>query len=180
MVTDQQHLRRRRRDIVLDPAFIAELRALDVPELRSRRKLAEEEEAELSYVRRLLQSRLDVIDSELQRRRTSTHSGQAVADVVAILTAETAAEPRHVAPALDPSPIAQQRRAVERLLADPALSYVTVLSTDDLAVARERVSTFEQEVSGQRLAVQAVVDSITDELMQRYRNREATIDTLLT
>lgn len=179
-MTDQQHPRRRRRDTVLDAAFTHDLQALPVPELRGRRKLAEEEEAELSYVRRLLQSRLDVIDSELQRRRSSTHSGQAVADVVAILTAEPVSEPRHIAPGLDPSPIAEQRRAVERLLADPALSYVTVLSTDDLAVAREQVSAFEQEVSSQRLAVQAVVDSITGELMQRYRNREATVDTLLT
>lgn len=179
-MSEQQHPRRRRRDTVLDPNFIRHLPAIDLVELRSRRKLAEEEEAELSYLRRLLQSRLDVIDNELQRRRESTHSGQAVADVVAILTAETAGEPRHIAPALDPSPIAQQRRAVERLLADPALSYVTVLSTDDLAVAREQVSSFEQEVSGQRLSVQTVVDSITDELMQRYRNKQATIDTLLT
>lgn len=179
-MNDHQHPRRRRRDTVLAPEFTRNLPALELAELRSRRKLAEEEEAELSYLRRLLQSRLDVIDNELERRRQSTHSGQAVADVVAILTAETAAEPRHIAPALDPSPIAQQRRAVERLLADPALSYVTVLSTDDLAVAREQVSSFEQEVSSQRLSVQAVVDSITDELMQRYRNRQATIDTLLT
>lgn len=179
-MTDEQHPRRRRRDTVLDPQFIRDLRGLALAELRSRRKLAEEEEAELSYVRRLLQSRLDVIDSELQRRRQSTQGGQIVADVVAVLTAETTDEPRHVAPSLDPSPIAQQRRAVERLLADPALSYVTVLSTDDLAVAREQVNTSEQEVSSQRLAVQAIVDSLTDELMQRYRNRQATIDTLLT
>jgi hypothetical protein len=68
----QEQPRRRRRDVVLDPSYITGLGAVAVPDLRGRRKAAEEEEAELSYQRRLLQARIDVIDGELQRRHAST------------------------------------------------------------------------------------------------------------
>jgi len=176
----QEQPRRRRRDVVLDPSYITGLGAVAVPDLRGRRKAAEEEEAELSYQRRLLQARIDVIDGELQRRHASTKGAQAVADVVAILTAEPSADVRHISPHHDPSLLTQQRRAVQRLLADPALSYVTVLSTEDLATAREQLADYEHDISSQRSAVQEVVDVLTAELMVRYRNREATIDTLLT
>ena len=82
---------------------------------------------------------------------------------------------------LDPSYITGLRAvAVQRLLADPALSYVTVLSTEDLATARDQLADYEHDISSQRSSVQEVVDVLTAELMVRYRNREATIDTLLT
>ena len=58
----------RRIDRVLDPGFIAEAGSLDLAELRARRDDAEAEEADISYLRRLLQGRLDILRAELVRR----------------------------------------------------------------------------------------------------------------
>jgi hypothetical protein len=53
----------RRIDRVLDPRFTDRVDQLGLAELRARR-----EEAEVSYLRRLLQGRLDILRAELARR----------------------------------------------------------------------------------------------------------------
>jgi hypothetical protein len=53
----------RRIDRVLDPGFTDGVDQLGLPELRARR-----EEADVSYLRRLLQGRLDILRAELVRR----------------------------------------------------------------------------------------------------------------
>ncbi|MCZ9339603.1 hypothetical protein NGM37_17715, partial [Streptomyces sp. TRM76130] len=46
----------------------ADLTVLSLPELRALRRDAQREEADLSYVRRLLQGRIDILRAELARR----------------------------------------------------------------------------------------------------------------
>jgi hypothetical protein len=59
---------RRRVDRVLGKGFLDDLEALSLQELRERRHDAEQEDADLSYIRRLLQGRLDIIRAERDRR----------------------------------------------------------------------------------------------------------------
>ena len=59
---------RRRIDKVLSEGYADNLADLDLDELRSRRREAEQEEADLSYVRRMLQGRMDILRAELSRR----------------------------------------------------------------------------------------------------------------
>ena len=59
---------RRRIDILLDPEFLADLETSSVPELRDRRRMADEVETELSFYRRLLHGRMDLLAFELNRR----------------------------------------------------------------------------------------------------------------
>ena len=75
----------RRIDRVLDPRFVADVGQLDLAELRSRREEAEAEEADISYLRRLLQGRLDILRAELVRR--SQGGEQDVAGLLAGLPA---------------------------------------------------------------------------------------------
>jgi hypothetical protein len=58
----------RRIDRVLDPRFTDRVDQLGLAELPARREEAEAEEAEVSYLRRLLQGRLDILRAELARR----------------------------------------------------------------------------------------------------------------
>jgi hypothetical protein len=53
----------RRIDRVLDPGFVAGVGQLDLAELHARRE--EAEEADISFLRRLLQGRLDILRAEL-------------------------------------------------------------------------------------------------------------------
>jgi hypothetical protein len=60
---------RRRIDRVLDPDFVDGIRDLTLEELRHRRADADQEGVDLSYARRLLQGRIDILRAEQQRRR---------------------------------------------------------------------------------------------------------------
>ncbi len=55
---------RRRIDRVLAEGFVDGLAILSLDEVRGRRRDAEQEEADLSYLRRLLQGRLDLVRAE--------------------------------------------------------------------------------------------------------------------
>src|SRR6516165_2273857 len=61
-------------DDVLDPGFLDGISALPIEEVRLRRRQANELEADLSYLRRLVQGRLDILLDE-SRRRDSGGSG---------------------------------------------------------------------------------------------------------
>jgi hypothetical protein len=74
----------RRIDRVLDPGFTEGVERLGLPELRARREEAEAEETDVSYLRRLLQGRLDILREELVRR--SAGGAQDVAGLSSILS----------------------------------------------------------------------------------------------
>ena len=59
---------RRRIDIVLEPQYLDGLSELELEELRGRRATAEDVESQISYYRRLLHGRMDLLNFELRRR----------------------------------------------------------------------------------------------------------------
>lgn len=171
---------RRRVDRVLAPDFIEQVSQLPLEEIRRRRFEAEQEEADLSYLRRLLHGRLDIIDAELAARASGDDRHSIVEDLTRILTDPSRTSRgmgRHLS--VQPTRVAEHRRLVERLVADPAVSDVGSGSTPDLEAARDRLRMHEREVSEVRHDVQHVVDVLSAELTQRYREGRADVDTLL-
>lgn len=172
---------RRRVDRVLSPEFVADLATLSTAELRARRMEADAEENDLSYVRRILHGRLDMLEAEIDRRASRREAPDVVAEVVRILTTPPPVPGRSQRSQTgQPSRLTEHRRAVERLIADPAVSYVTALSDEGLEQVRAQLAAHEREVSDCRRAVQAVVDLMSKELTVRHRNGEAGVKNLLT
>ena len=71
-------------DDVLDPGFLDGISALPIDEIRLRRRQASELEVDLSYLRRLVQGRLDILLDESRpsrgvygARRRPSNSGMA-------------------------------------------------------------------------------------------------------
>ena len=62
-------------DVVTDPAFVADIATREMDELRAMRARCQALENSLSYVRRLIQGRLDIAGAELQRRRGGGGAG---------------------------------------------------------------------------------------------------------
>ena len=60
--------RRRRIDKVLDPEFLVDLSGWPLDELRRRQAECLEIETEVSYVRRMTQARIDILEAEIDRR----------------------------------------------------------------------------------------------------------------
>ena len=177
----------RRIDRVLDPVFIAEAGSLDLSELRARRDDAEAEEADISYLRRLLQGRLDILRAELVRR--SQGGDRDVAGLraalptilsndvfVGELSGRHNALPRIQAPSHGD---ARHRRRVERLVSDETLARLPDLDVDELTRVVETLSREEEAVSAGRRAVQRVVDVLRAELARRYREGTAQVSQLL-
>ena len=60
---------RRTIDTVLEPEYLADISEADLDDLRQRRETAEDVESQISYYRRLLHGRVDLLNFELRRRR---------------------------------------------------------------------------------------------------------------
>ncbi|HEY3896439.1 MAG TPA: aerial mycelium formation protein [Pseudonocardiaceae bacterium] len=171
---------RRRIDRVLDPKYIAGLGELELAELRTRRDDAAQEETDLSYLRRMLHARIDIVRAELRRRRDGAKAP--IVDELARILAENAVGPatgsgRHQT--LQPSRAEAHRRHVEALVADADLSDVGSLSSDQLDGALTAYCTGESSVSQRRREVQRVVDTLNAEIGSRYARGTASVDELL-
>lgn len=169
----------RRIDRVLAEDYLQGLGSRPLADVRAMRAEAEQEEVDLSYIRRMIQGRLDILRAELNRR---DGNGQ---DLVEGLAAILADEPRAPARGLgrhttvEPSRTDSHRRYVEAMVADVDLSDVNARSTDELAHALRTLSEEEQDVSAKRRAVQSVMDACGAEITRRYRDGEADVNALL-
>ena len=158
----------------------SEVEALDVAAIRRERQDALREESELSYLRRVLHGRIDIIDAEL-RRRAAGSAAPLVESLAAILADDPPADarsPRHMDIVPDPDPGEYRSQIQERIdAAGPAI--VLDLSDARLAEARQTLTEYEREVSEYRRIAQGVVDRFAAELARRYREGQATVDDLL-
>ena len=169
----------RRIDKVLDPEFVEGLGQLSLDDLRERRKEAEQEETDLSYMRRLLQGRLDILRAELARR--SGEGSDLVDALPQILADEPSGGPRGLGRhmAAEPSRADAHRRYVEALVADVDLSNPDAHDDDSLRRVLQTLEAEEQKVSESRRSVQKVMDALTGEVTRRYREGDADPSDLL-
>lgn len=170
---------RRRIDRVLDPAYARDLDRLPLADLRQRRDEAAQEETDLSYLRRLLHARIDIVKAE-QRRRSTGEKGNLV-DRLAEILADEAVGSRERHQPLEPSRIADERnrRRVDALVADTGLSDVAALDDKALADGLAKFAEHELSVSQRRREVQVVMDAINAEIAGRYAQGTASVDELL-
>ena len=170
---------RRRVDRVLGKGFLDDLEGLSLQELRERRHDAEQEDADLSYIRRLLQGRLDIIRAERERRAAET--GEKVVDHLAEVLGDGPRSNHGSGRFLnvEPSRVAESRRRVEQLIADPHLSDIGTLTDAECAQAYQEISDHEHAVSELRHRVQVAMDTLTAEVARRYRDGLASVDELL-
>jgi len=172
---------RRRIDRVLGPGYLSGLGELPLTVLRERRDEAAQEETDLSYLRRLLHARIDIVRAE-QARRSSGGDKSSIVDQLATILADNALGPaagsgRHQQ--LEPSRAGEHRRFAEALIGDTDLTDVTSLSDEKLASALDTYAREELSVSSFRREVQGVMDTLNAEIAARYQRGAATVDELL-
>jgi hypothetical protein len=172
---------RRRIDHVLGEDFLAGIESVSLDEVRTRRREAEQEEADLSYVRRMLQGRMDILRAELSRRSDAGGGEEKVVEHLSRILSDAGRADHGLGRFLtvEPSRVDEHRRSVEQVIADVGVSDVAARSDDDLRAAMARLEEFEQNVSGTRQRVQKVMDALTTEITRRYRTGAANVDDLL-
>ncbi|PXY34529.1 aerial mycelium formation protein [Prauserella sp. PE36] len=171
---------RRRIDRVLAADYVRDLDALQLTTLRERRDEAAQEETDLSYLRRLLHARIDIVKAEQQRRLSGGDAS--IVDQLATILADNALGPatgsgRHQS--LEPSRAGEYRRRAEALVGNADLSDVSSLSEEQLTQTLDSFREQEQSVSQRRREVQAVVDAFNAEIARRYASGTASVDELL-
>jgi hypothetical protein len=172
----------RRIDRVLAEDYLQRISEVSLDELRSMRDEAEQEETDLSYVRRMLQGRMDILRAEVDRRAGGEGATSLIDLLPGILADDVVVSSphglgRHVT--TEPSRADQHRRYVEALIADADLSNPLGHDDDSLARALAVFAREETVVSTQRKAVQQVMDACTAEMGRRYREGGAVVDDLL-
>ena len=181
-MTDVRPGGNRRIDRVLAPAYLDQLDALPINALRARRREAEQEEVDLSYLRRLLHGRIDLVRAEQARRAGNGHDAQVVDSLAQILSES----PRGTRPfdrvrhlVTEPSRADRRRRRVERLVANVDLSDVGARTDDELDRVLRTYRDEEKLVSDVRAQVQQVLDAYAAELARRYSTGAASVGDLL-
>lgn len=170
---------RRRFDILLDPEFLADLEKVALPELRDRRRMADEVETELSFYRRLLHGRMDLLAFELNRR-TGDETRSLIEALPEILGAGERAggQQQRVPQMLAPDLPEERRRHIDRVLGDDFLSRLPECESEELSDIQGVLADTEQEISTGRKAVQHVFDKIQVEIMRRYKEGQVDPDEL--
>jgi hypothetical protein len=162
----------RRIDRVLSEGYLDGLVGLPLSEVRELRDQAEQEEADLSYLRRMLQGRVDIINAELARRRGDTGGSGSIIDQLPRILADERSPARGLGrhTVIEPSRVDEHRRLVEPLAGRTA---------EQLEETLERFGDQERQISEQRHAVQIVMDAAAHEITRRYRDGEADVSALL-
>ncbi|MGK5450020.1 RsiG family protein [Streptomyces radiopugnans] len=158
-----------------------ELTALRLPQLRELRRQAQQEEADLSYVRRLVQGRVDILRAELARRSAADVP---LIDRLAEILADApppgrgpARSARHVT--LRTPRSEEYRRLAEEVLAEVELSDLAARTDAELHAAMARLGRHEHRISRRRRALQRTANGCSAEIARRYREGEAHVDDLL-
>jgi len=132
--------------------------------------------AELEYVsflRRLVQGRRDILRDELDRRRTDGATQDVMERVVSVLSEGTRGASGGRAPTvpLPEDEIAMARRRVEKLVGDTELSDLGTLSDERLEAAIGTLEGEERGVSDARARVIQVHDALQEEMKRRLKTQ---------
>lgn len=156
---------------------------LRLPELRTLRRDAQRDEADLSYVRRLVQGRIDILRAELARRRDpqapvpEAPVVDRLSEILADAPSRHRTSARHVT--LTTPRGDEFRRLAAENLAEVELSDLAARTDEELHDAMGRLVRYEQQVSRRRHELQRTTDDCSAEIARRYRDGEAQVDDLL-
>jgi hypothetical protein len=188
---------------VVDPTRGGRLDERSLGELRTMRTDCEQAEAAVSFTRRVLHGRLDLLASEEERRREPAPADPP--DLPALATASTAASrqqlpellqrlhtvlaaqswparPRPRRLVVTPAPECVQDDLLQLVddVAGPAvLTELSGQSDEQMAELRRGFQRLERELSALRRELHIAIDNLHGEVRRRYRSGEATVERFL-
>jgi hypothetical protein len=163
---------RRLIDRIRDHNYLDDLDEVAIGELRARRAGCAAIEADISYGRRLVQGRLDILRHELNRRAGGGQTGieELVSKLPQILADDVATPPtlRHTPLSL-PRDAEKKRREIEKLISEATLSRIDTLSPRELEEIAVRLTEAEAQASRERREILDVLERLDTELVKRLQ-----------
>jgi hypothetical protein len=158
-----QHVRRL--DRITASEYVDDVDGRPLEELRAMERETLEVETEISYVRRLAQGRIDILEAERDRRAAGGALGDLIAALPKILADDTAgrgdATSTRAQSIVAPAASIEWNRGLERLISDSTLANLPNLTDAELQATLEQLRELEREVSDQRRKVHASLDAVT-------------------
>lgn len=152
-------------------------------ELRQLRRRSQEWESAVSLARRLAQGRLDILGYELRRRAEPQEvegGSELLFDLPDILADGSGGGVGRVVAVGPPGPAAEALTSVLDQIVDSSLLCRPEHVPDgQLPVLFEQLRAWEEELSAVRHALHERIDLLQGEIGRRYRDGEASVDTLL-
>lgn len=158
----------------------ADLGSCSLEELRAVRDRYQEIEHGVSYVRRIVQGRLDTLSAEVERRSEGATENDLITRLPEALATNTRGPglPRP-ALALDPPAWTDELLArVDHIVAPSQLASLDQLDVDELASALAAAVSSERSLSTTRQELHRRADRVQGALVERYRGG-ASVDDLL-
>jgi len=167
-----------------DEAYLQGLEQRSTDDVRAMRAECQSLETQVSFVRRLAQGRLDIVDAELDRR----HKGGPPSDLAEMVAALPDTLGRHLtAPGsgrrpttiepIEPDPLLVE--PLDRILDVDALGSLPSRSDSELGQIRAALAEVESDLSARRRLVFERLDALSAEITRRYRTGEASVESLL-
>ena len=173
---------KRRLDHILAADYLADLSARSTADVRTMRAETQEEEALLSYERRMLHGRLAILKKELERRANGGDVGSLVDLLPSILSDQDQRGPsRGSFPGADPNfDFGHPHRRVTKLVSDDTIANLPALDEAEVRRIIGELESAEHDVSTQRRPLLDVLDALNKELARRYQSGEADPSDVLT
>lgn len=151
---------------------------MTLDELRARRSLCDELDVELSYYRRVLHGRMDLLAFEM-RRRSGDETRSLIEALPEILaggeSTRLTAVGEEVLPLKElstelPDIPAAGSRPIDRVLSDDFLTHLPSIDDAELEEIQHALTHVEAEISSQRRTVYTAYEQIVAEMTRRYRD----------
>ena len=173
-------------DAVLAPDYLKGLTTTSIDDVRARRAECQALEVSLSYLRRLVQGRLDIVLAEAHRRQ----AGDPEQDLEALVARLPEILSEHVhAPGMgrlstfmapgDEEAEPELSARLDEVAGADRLAHLPSLTDDEIQALVDDLTALEREVSTHRRALHERIDALQEELVRRYKTGEASVDSLL-
>jgi len=169
---------------LLDPTYLDGVDSLSVDDIRRMRAECQEAEASLSFLRRLIQGRMDIVHAYINRPTGSDAPdlSTVVDNLAGILAGPGRAGGRGHNPVLhspDTEEMAGLTTELDDILGADDIAQLTVLDDAQLADLAGRLGELENRVSSERRGLHERIDTLQAELVERHKSGRASVDGLL-
>ncbi|MGM0617192.1 MAG: hypothetical protein ACQEUI_03510 [Actinomycetota bacterium] len=168
-------------EALLAEDVLEHLDSLDTTELRRARSACEAAEEGISYARRLLQGRLDILRARLDER-DEPQAGRLLAALPSLLADEGhVADPAQARATRVRVPADADRYSdlIDAVIAEDDLPSLDGDDLEDLERVTQALTAVERELSARRRALFARIDAVRAELVARYKDGRADVRDLL-
>jgi hypothetical protein len=171
-------------DRILASTYLDDIGERSLGDIRSMRTECQEAEVALSYLRRLIQGRLDIVLIYLNHSSSDDGPdlGALVDDLPSILSSGPG---RPTGPGRTPQLLSPDTEEVDltaeldAVLGVDEIATLADLDTDQLNTVAKRLEAIENRVSADRRALHERIDTLQAELVERHKTGRASVDGLL-